>query len=869
MIISTENKKIERYNTNSMNTSVFSHTQEKLSGIVKRITFHNAENGWTVLKISPLDRKQEEVAVTIHQSKVFAGATIDFYGNWTNHPKYGNQFKAVKAVEQKPASANALEKYLGSGLIKGVGPVTAKRIVKHFGKDTLTVFDTEIERLTEVPGIAALKLQMIQKAWQEHNKIRDVMMFLQTYDISTLFAVKIYKTYGDNAIQIVSENPYKLAEDIYGIGFQSADKIALRMGIAENSPLRIKAAIRHVLASSRDEGHCYLTKEQIKKGVSDLLSIDLDEETAKHLAEMEQEDEVKVREREMSVSPQEPEKTHLVSCYYAHSLFYDEEYVAKKIQKLIKKRHTVDIKRVKKWIQTYCKQKNISLSDEQQDAIHEIVTKGVSVLTGGPGCGKTTTTRVLVMLLLAMKKKVLLAAPTGRASQRMTEVIGIQSKTLHRLLEWDASKGGFKRNEDSTLEADFLIIDESSMLDIHLAAAVLRAVKASTQLLFIGDADQLPSVGAGNVFKDFIASGIIPIYRLTKIFRQAQESSIITYAHMVNTGAIPRIESPFHKPSLWQEKNDCLFIDSDEATQDQLSFVKKVRYLAEKRATYHVADKPDTEKYFVKKYEKEPSVNENWYTEEEHIPVPDKYQHVNIDKLLDATSQTDQLRILLKRVHPWSSLNYGYSATQMVQHLYTQTIPKYLGPHTEIQILTPMTRGSLGTIQLNKVIQNTANPAAPGKAHIQMGDRIFRVGDRVIQKRNNYDLDVFNGDIGIIQEINTQDLIVTVAYRMGQNHKYVQYNKDALSEIDLAYAITIHKSQGSEFESVIMPLFTQHFSMLFRNLVYTGLTRAKKMAVFVGNRKALSMAVRNNKMMVRQTALQDLLGNVSHKDYIV
>lgn len=822
-----------------MATPVFAQSQEKLSGIVKRITFHSPETGWTILKVNPFDKPLLEVPVVIHQSKVFAGATMDFYGNYTHHPKFGEQFKATKAVELKPASANALEKYLGSGLIKGIGPMYAKRIVDHFGKDTLEVFDTNITKLLDVPGIAKKKLETIVTAWEEHKDIKDVMMFLQGYDISTLFAVKIYKTYGKESISIVSENPYRLAKDIFGIGFFSADKIALNMKLGEASEQRIGAAIDHVLDGSRDEGHCYLTKEQIIKQINELLQSSLDTPIATLLETMEKEGAIKVRIlQEKEITKEMPLKG-----YYAPSIYYDEEYVAKKIKELAKKNISVDTTRIKTWISKYCEKYKISLSDEQEASVIGITKHGFAILTGGPGCGKTTTTRVLVSLLQAMHRKVLLAAPTGRASQRMTEVIGIQAKTIHRLLEWQPSKGGFAKNDQDPLKTDVLIIDECSMLDVHLAAAVLRAVSKNTQVLFIGDADQLPSVGAGNIFKDIIASKKVQVFHLTKIFRQAQESLIIRFAHEINKGVTPRIESPIHRTTSWQEKVDCLFIDSDEATQEQLHFIKRVKIMK------------NSESITQEKVLEE----EKMYLHNAEFVIPEKFQHVDIEKLLQSQTQIEELKRVLKTVHPWSTLHYGMTATDVVRKMYSETIPKYFGKQTEIQILTPMTKGSLGTVSLNRLIQQTVNPPRQGIAQIQLGERIFRVGDRIIQKRNNYDLNVFNGDIGRITAIDNEEMTVSVEYKSGSETRIVEYAKEALAEIDLAYAVTIHKSQGSEFEAIIIPVTTQHFNMLFRNLLYTGLTRAKRLAIFVGSRRALAMAVRNDKTLVRQTALEDLL----------
>lgn len=825
-----------------MQPNVFTqqNTIEKLSGIVKRITFHSVETGWTVLKINPFDQPLLEKTVTVHQSKVFAGATMDFYGNWTHHPKFGEQFKATKAVELKPASANALEKYLGSGLIKGVGPATAKAIVNHFGKDTLDVFDTQIKRLMEVPNIAEKKLEMISLAWEEHKDIKDVMMFLQDFDISTLFATKIYKTYGKDAISVVSENPYKLAEDIYGIGFFSADTIAIKMGLGEQSEQRIQASIDHVLDSSREEGHCYLTKEQIISQVNELLTFQISETTETILNNMEKEDKVKVRVLPLHEG-EEPTK-----CYYAHSIYFDEDYIAKKIKELVKKKIPIDSPRTNKWISLFCEKKKIALSSEQQEAIVGIVQHGFAILTGGPGVGKTTTTNVLVQLLLAMKKTVLLAAPTGRASQRMTEVIGIQAKTIHRLLEWQASQGGFKKNEQDPLKTDFLIIDESSMLDVHLASALLRSVSPKTQVLLIGDRDQLPAVGAGNVFGDLIASNAVPVFHLTKIFRQAEASFIIRYAHDINKGITPQIISPMADKNAWEEKIDCLFLDSEEATQEQLHFIKRVKKMAD------TLPKSQSD-------EKEDEQNGKIDDEAHEFTIPDKFRHVDIEKLADTKTHIEELKEVVRKIHPWSTLHFGMNASETIKRLYSQTIPKYLGKQVEIQILSPMTKGSLGTVALNKLIQETVNPARQGISQIQLGDRTFRVGDRIIQRRNNYDLAVFNGDIGRITDINNEDMKISVQFPLGLETKEVTYEKEALSEIDFAYAITIHKSQGSEFQAIIIPITTQHFNMLFRNLIYTGLTRGKKLVVFVGSRKALAMAAKNNKTVVRQTALQQLL----------
>jgi exodeoxyribonuclease V alpha subunit len=813
---------------------------ESISGIVDRVTYHNSDNGWSVLRVLPFDNPHQQETVIVHQTKVFAGATMEFHGSWTQHPKFGRQFKATKAIEKKPATTAALEKYLGSGLIKGVGPKTAKKIVKYFGNETLEVFENQIERLTEITGIAQKKLTMISDAWVEHRAIRKVMMFLQSHGISTLFAVRIYKEYGDNAVEYVNEDPYRLSRDFYGIGFFSADKVALSIGLEKNSPQRIRAGINHVLAASREFGHCYLTESQITAQVNELLELMLDDRMSDYLDQMKQDKLVMVRELDNPEGATE-------SFYYSKSLYFDELYVARRISNT-KKHPIVDKKRVDNWINRYCKEKNFSLSDEQADAVKGIICEMFSVLTGGPGCGKTTTTLVIVKLLEAMKRKILLAAPTGRAAQRMMDIIGNESKTIHRLLGWQF--GQFKKNEENPLDVDFIIVDECSMLDISLTASLLKAIPPESQILFIGDADQLPSVGAGNVLRDIITSGAIRCFELKKVFRQAQESLIIRYAHQINNGVMPYIDSPFKKPEIWQHKADCLFIDSDEATKEQLNFIAKVKrfYESQPPEQANTAESPNLYEF---------RINEPVVPYETELIIPKKFQHVKLGKVYEAKGRVDELLSVIKKIHPWSSLHYGLSAFDVVRKLYLEWIPKYFGEKTEIQILSPMIRGSLGTGSLNKMIQESANPPQKGKGQLSVGERIFRIGDRVIHRRNNYDLNVFNGDIGTIRGIDTEELTLSVSFF--PDGRMVAYTQDAIPELDLAYAITIHKSQGSEFEAVIIPVLTQHFKMLFRNLIYTGLTRAKKLVVLVGTRKALAMSVKNQDTSQRQTLLKKLL----------
>lgn len=844
-----------------------SENLEQLTCIVERVTFHNEQNGWSVLKVTSFRDPSRLTTVLIHQAKVFAGATMEFWGAWVNHPKHGEQFKAVRAVEKKPASAAALEKYLGSGLIKGIGPATAKKIVGHFKDDTLEIFENKINELMSVPGIAEKKLEQIKDSWEEHRSIRDVMMFLQGYGISTLFATKIYKTYNNKAIQIISDNPYRLAHDIYGIGFFSADKIALAMGFERTGELRIEAGIKHVLSASREEGHCFLTDAQIVSHSLELLRESLDQNRI-----------LEVLENLLSTNQIFCRKLYRenqwINCYYSKGLYIDEQKTAHKIKNLLTQKVVVDSERVTNWVKKYCEKNQISLSEEQNKAVCGIAAQSFSILTGGPGVGKTTCTKVLVQLLLAMKKQVILAAPTGRASQRMTEVIGIEAKTIHRLLEWAPDKNGFKKDDQDPLKTDFLIVDETSMLDISLAAHLLQAIPHGAQVLFIGDPDQLPAVSAGDVIMDLLKTQKVPRFRLTQVFRQAQASAIVRYAHDINSGSVPKIISPLARPSAFSEGNDCLFVDADEATQDQIKFMDRARYAIEQTL------KGPQEGYLIKLGEEwqgrlqkttegvevDPLYRPDSVSEQSvRAPVliiPEKFKHVDLTQLSKAESTTKELMSILKSVHPWSSLHYGLNALDTVVRLYTKSIPEWLGKGVEIQILTPQVRGTLGTLSLNESLQRVANPESSQKKQIQIGAKIFRIGDRVIQTRNNYDLGVFNGDIGRISNMDTEDVTCEVSFS-GGGDRVILFEKEDLIDLSLAYAITIHKSQGSEFQAVIIPVLGQHFNMLYRNLIYTGLTRAKKLAIFVGSRKAFAMAVGQIDNRSRQTALADLIENES------
>ena len=835
---------------------------EILSGIVERVTFHNEQNGWSVLRVRSFKDPAKLVTVVLHQSAVFAGATFEFRGEWDHHAKHGEQFKASQALEKKPATAAALEKYLGSGLIAGVGPATARRIVNHFREKTLEVFESDIESLRNVPGIAAKKLQLIKDSWQEHRSIRDVMIFLQGYGISTLFATKIYRAYGDQAIAIVQSNPYRLAQDIQGIGFFSADRIALAMGLNPVGEPRIEAGIKHVLAASGEAGHCYLTAVQISTSVPELLREPLPEEIVQEvLRRLIREDQIK--RRHLVIEGQS------VVCYYSKRLYFDELSCARHIRRLIERTQPIDTERIQKWIAGFCAHYGIVLSAQQAQAVCGIVGHSLSILTGGPGCGKTTCTRVLVQLLRALNLRVTLAAPTGRAAQRMTEVIGQEAKTIHRLLEWTPEHNGFRRGAELPLETDFLIVDEVSMLDVSLAASLLEAVPAEARVLLVGDPDQLAAVGAGDVLADLLRNAEVPRYRLTQIFRQAQHSAIIRFAHQINAGEIPKIPSPLATPEAFAQGQDCLFVDADEATRDQAVFIHRARQAILEAQRNHagvllqcgdqwrgrllgVGTGAELDPLY------QPPVEAAVELRRHVLHVPEKFRHVNLVELAQATTYPEELMAVLGHLHPWSSIHWGLTAVDTVLRLVTKTLPEWLGLNAEIQILCPQVRGTMGTLNLNAAIQKVANPPAEGKHQLEMGAKILRVRDRVIQTRNNYDLGVFNGDIGHIHAIDPETLSCEVSFS-GQPERHVIYDRQNLSDLTLAYAITVHKAQGSEFQAVILPVLTQHYSMLYRNLIYTGLTRAKKLAVFVGNRRALSMAIQQVDQRSRQTALNQLI----------
>ena len=722
--------------------------EQELEGTLERLTFYNEENGYSVAHLIPKG-KSYEVTIVGSLAGVAIGSLLHLHGTWTIHPQYGKQFEITSFIVQLPATIEGIRKYLGSGLIKGIGPVTATRIVQAFGIDTLDVIENSPQRLLEVPGMGEKRTDWIAKAWETQKKIKEIMIFLQGYDISTSLAVKIYKQYGDESIPIVKTNPYRLARDIFGVGFKTADKIALKMGLAVDAPTRLQAGLLYTLSSLSDEGHCFATQEQLMTSASEILGIS-----------------VEACQAQLAALIQQAEVISEEGAIYLPPFYYAELGVANRLRHIQNSPldrlgvfKDVDWNNAFTWLDQIhsANASAIHLTDLQKSAIRMALTEKVSVLTGGPGTGKSTITGSLIQLLHTKGCSVLLAAPTGRAAKRLSEATGLQAKTIHRLLEFSPARGSlFQKDSENPLDADLIIIDETSMVDILLMYHLVNAIELGSHLLLVGDVDQLPSVGTGNVLRDIIGSQVVAVTRLDTIFRQAEGSFIIVNAHRINQGLAPIFS---------QDARDFfLFSEAD----------------------------------------------------------PQK-------------------------------------AADWVLDLVANRIPAKFGfdPRADIQVLSPMHRGAAGVSLLNERLQTALNPPARNKVEYQHGQHIFREGDRIMQIRNNYDLQVFNGDLGHIQRIDLEDQNVIVDY----DGHLVTYDFSQLDELVHAYAASIHKAQGSEFPAVVIPLLTQHYMMLQRNLLYTGVTRARKLVVLVGSKKAIDIAVHNNRISQRNTRLASRLGS--------
>ncbi len=769
---------------------------ETLNGILERIVFENPDTGFTIGRFSA--RGQPELVTIVgNLASVNPGESLLLSGEWVNNPKYGIQFQIERYETIQPANVMGIRKYLGSGLIKGIGPKMATRIVSRFGMDTIDVIEQSPEKLAGVPGIGRKRVKMIQQAWEEQREIKNVMLFLQSHNVSTSHAAKIYKTYKNESIPIVTENPYRLADDIYGVGFVTADTIAQKLGIDKNDPHRIQAGIKYVLSQKADDGHVFQHPNELIETCENILEQDQQTIEMGLLALTEKEEivlskedgsaQVVAEQTEITnwlnsgskstvteshseyIEIHDDETEHLpdkqqseqssamlenVAIYLA-PFYYAEMGVANQFLRLlsngVRNSSSLDVNASLGKLET---EMNIQFAPQQREAIHTALTERAMILTGGPGTGKTTTTVGMIRLFEAEGRRIVLAAPTGRAAKRLSETTGKEAKTIHRLLEFSFQENGFKRNRENPLEADVVIVDEMSMVELVLMNRLMQAIPLTATVILIGDTDQLPSVGAGNVLKSLIDSQKIPVVRLTEIFRQAQESMIVTNAHRINNGEFPKLSGP--------KDRDFFFIEEEE---------------------------PE-------------------------------------------------------------------SAAQQITSLIAERLPRHYNYHPidDIQLLCPMRRGTLGAEDLNTCLQDMLNPNAEQTIK---GWQAFRIGDKVMQIRNNYDYDVYNGDIGRIVSIDQIDKQVKVRFP----DKLVEYDMADLNELVLAYATTIHKAQGSEYPAVVIPLHTQHYIMLQRNLLYTGITRAKELVVVVGTKQALGMCINNTQVMERNSYLAERLNS--------
>ncbi|MCW3055678.1 MAG: recD [Chthonomonadales bacterium] len=745
---------------NSIKPNPFSPL-EAVIGVLERVTYHNEENGYTIARLA-VEGARDLVTLVGNFSNPVVGEQLTCEGRWTAHREFGRQFAVERYHTSKPATAFAIEKYLGSGLIKGVGPVMAKRMVELFGLETLDVIENDPRELLKVEGIGEKRVAMIRKAWDEQREIRNVMLFLQSKGVSATYAVKIYKTYGDKAIATVEANPYRLAQDIWGIGFKTADKIAQQLGVEIDSEQRIEAGLTHTLSAATDFGHLFLPEPKLLQSATEILGVET-EKLPPVLEAMVAAETIKaedIPEIEMDGRP--------MRALYHPPLFYTEVGLAGQIRRRLRMPLPKPLSREKltAWLESQEKKSGIALSEEQREAIALALENRYFILTGGPGTGKTLTTNTIAAAFEAQKKRILLVSPTGRAAKRLSEVTGRDAQTIHRLLKFDPASRSFQYNENNPLPCDVLIADEVSMLDAVLANNLLKAVPEEAQIVFVGDSDQLPSVGAGNVLGDLLASEVVPSTRLTQVFRQAQASLIVTNAHRIRQGQFPTLVPP-------KERGDsnCLWIEIDDSAEGATEIVKLVR------------------------------------------------------KSLPA-------------------LGYRGDA---------------------IQVLTPMKRGTLGVDYLNELLQEALNPADPTgrRPELLRGSRRFRIGDRVIQLVNNYDKNVFNGDIGTVLDIKPDDQILLVQYP----EAVVEYDYADYDELQLAYALSIHKSQGSEYRAVVLVLHSSQYMMLQRNLLYTGLTRARDLCLLVSEKRALARAVQNNKTTRRYTRLSERLQETEENSF--
>ena len=722
----------------------------QLSGQIEKITYTNEENGFTIALVK-VEAQKDPVTVVGNLMAPTPGEILEMQGHWANHPKFGKQFKVVQFKTKVPATINGIQKYLGSGLIKGLGPVMAGRIVDQFGQKTLDIIENEIERLAEVRGIAEKSIAKIAKAWEAQKEIRDVMIFLQSHGVSSAYATKIFKRYGDRSIAVVQQNPYRLATDIYGIGFLKADSIAKELGFEDDCRPRVEAGVLYKLQQLAEEGHVYFPYESLVEQCREILGV-APEPVSRAITSLAADRQVIIED----INDGSDEFRINNKAVYLAQFHQCETGISNRLKALLsapKSIRRIDSARAIEWVQ---QRLSFQPAENQQKAIRCALENKVMVLTGGPGTGKTTIVKAILKILSKLQINMSLAAPTGRAAKRMSEMTGHEAKTIHRLLEYSIHKHEFLRNDRNRLDCDLLIVDEASMIDTVLMYHLLKAVPATATCIFVGDVNQLPSVGAGNVLKDMIGSGAIPVIELNEIFRQAKASRIVVNAHKINEGELPAL-SPVE---VFDPNNDFYFILQDD---------------------------------------------------------PDKV-----------------LEIILE--------------------LASRRIPRRFGfdPLDDIQVLTPMHKGVVGATNLNHRLQEVLNPA---NSEVMFGDRTFRINDKVMQTRNNYDKEVFNGDIGRIAAIDSGQRRLTTIF----DSREVVYDFSELDELVLAYAVSVHKSQGSEYPVVIFPILTQHYILLQRNLIYTAVTRGRKLVIMVGSPRALAIGVNNSQTQQRFTRLRHRL----------
>jgi exodeoxyribonuclease V alpha subunit len=710
----------------TMNRQPEPSNQEVLAGLIERVTYHNVENGFCVLRAKARGHR-DVVTVIGHAAAIAAGEWITASGEWVNDRTHGQQFKARFLRTSAPTSAEGIEKYLSSGMIRGVGPVYAKKLVRAFGEKVFDIIETTPDRLREVDGIGPVRAASILAAWAEQRAVREIMVFLHSHGVGTARAVRIFKTYGGDAIQVMTENPYRLARDIRGIGFKTADAIAMKLGIEKTAMIRVRAGISYALTDAMDEGHCGLPTDELVPLAEKLLEVP--QPLIRTALELELHEGTVVADR-VGETP----------CVFLAGLHRAERSIADRLTRFASGNlpwSRIDPDKALPWVE---KRIGLALAESQVAAIRLALTSKVLVMTGGPGVGKTTIIRAILRILAVKGTKLLLCAPTGRAAKRMTEATEFEAKTIHRLLEVDPRGGGFKRGDDNPLDCDLLVVDEASMVDVMLMQALTKAVPEKAALLIVGDIDQLPSVGPGHVLADIISSDAVPVVRLTEVFRQAAQSRIITSAHRVNQGSIPDLSPP-------GPESDFYFVQADDAE----------------------------------------------------------------------------------------------TAVGRIIELVKTRIPRRFGLHPirDIQVLCPMNRGGVGARSLNIELQAALNPA--GDRKVERFGWTFAPGDKVMQIENDYDKEVYNGDIGTIDDVDSNAGDVVASF----DGRSITYGFGELDMLVPAYAATIHKSQGSEYPAVIIPVLTQHYPMLQRNLLYTGVTRGKRLVVLVGQKKAVAIAVRN------------------------